>query len=243
MHSNLKLSGIRRSSVLLLAFVLMTAALATAQHPIALPDSKPFGISYAEWSAAWWQWVFSLPATHHPLLSSGLVDCSYGQFGRDPHSLPVWFLVGSLNSGATTRFCKIPTGTWLLLPVLNSWCDNVATLPPASMDQLKQCAAYYGEASDLHASIDGKPVQGLPEYRAGYAPFGYTLPATDNLVQYFGYKAPGSDWPRTYVFPAAGDGYWLMLPPLSSGKHVINFGGTVKNTGFQIDITYYVAVP
>jgi hypothetical protein len=42
------------------------------------------------------------------------------------------------------------------------------------------------------------------------------------------------------IFPAASDGYWLMLEPLNPGNH--NFGGTGKNTGFQIDITYTIIV-
>ena len=243
MNSIIKLPEIRRSSVLLLAFVLITASFAPAQHGVAPPGSKPFGVSYGEWSASWWQWVFSLPATGHPLLSSGPVDCSYGQFGQDQHSLPVWFLVGALSSGDTTRSCTVPAGTWLFVPVLNSWCDNVASLPPGTLGQLKQCANYYGEASELHASIDGVPVRGLHGYRAASAPFGYTAPPTDNMVQYFGANMPGSDWPTTYVFPAASDGYWLMVAPLPRGQHVINFGGTVKNTGFEIDITYHITVP
>ncbi|HEY1497424.1 MAG TPA: hypothetical protein VGF49_22860 [Candidatus Solibacter sp.] len=67
------------------------------------------------------------------------------------------------------------------------------------------------------------------------------MPAT-NMLQHFGGDAPGPDWPSTLVFPAASDGYWLMLNPLSPGPHIINFGGTAKNTSFQLDITYNITV-
>ena len=39
-----------------------------ATNPGVLPaNSKPYGKSYAEWSALWWQWAYGLPATGHPL--------------------------------------------------------------------------------------------------------------------------------------------------------------------------------
>jgi hypothetical protein len=50
------------------------------------PLSKPYGMSYGQWSVRWWQWVFSLPANNNPILDTG--DCSAGQSG------PVWFLGG-----------------------------------------------------------------------------------------------------------------------------------------------------
>jgi hypothetical protein len=58
----------------------------------------------------------------------------------------------------------------------------------------------------------------------------------------FGAKIPGTDWPTTFVFPAASDGYWLMLEPLPPGNHIINFGGASKDGTFQIDITYEIKV-
>src|SRR5262245_39640011 len=32
------------------------------------PDSLPFGKDYGAWSAEWWQWAFSMPASENPLL-------------------------------------------------------------------------------------------------------------------------------------------------------------------------------
>jgi hypothetical protein len=50
---------------------LMVAAMTVAQgassnlNPGVLPpQSKPHGMSYAQWSVRWWQWVFSLPANN-----------------------------------------------------------------------------------------------------------------------------------------------------------------------------------
>ena len=229
-----------KAALLLFAVLVVQATLLAGDtNPgIAPPNSNPHGAPYAQWGAAWWQWVFSLHAKVplNPLLTTGAVDCSYGQSDH------VWFLVGALVPGSTTRSCYVPTGTWLFLPVLNAWADNVGVSPPDTIKQLEESAAFYAEASELHASIDRVPVKNLFAYRAAYAPFGYRVPATDNMLQYLGGNVPGSDWPTTFIFPAASDGYWLMLEPLTPGSHTINFGGTGKNGGFQLDITYYITV-
>ena len=32
--------------------------------------SKPFGYTYGEWSAMWWQWLLSIPKSKNPALDS-----------------------------------------------------------------------------------------------------------------------------------------------------------------------------
>jgi hypothetical protein len=236
----------RRSSLLRLAVAAVTTTLLAANtNPgIAPPDSNPDGASYSRWGAAWWQWVFSLHANVplNPLLATGAFDCSYGQLGQ------VWFLTGAIFPGDTTRSCKVPSSTRLFFPVLNAWADNTGpSSGPTHLtgEELKALAAYFAEASELHASIDGVHIQNLLEYRAGYAPFSYTVPPIDNMLQYFGADVPGNGWlPKgsTFVMGAASDGYWLMLEPLPPDTHTISFGGTAKNTGFQINITYTITV-
>src|SRR5713101_9232359 len=58
------------------------------------PQSHAFGMTYGEWSAAWWQWAFSLPVDHHPLFDTA--DCSAGQSGK------VWFLGASFAPSVTS---------------------------------------------------------------------------------------------------------------------------------------------
>src|SRR5438105_7459590 len=87
-------------------------------HP---PNSKPYGLTYDQWSARWWQWIFSIPSAVNPNLEGTALDpdpttvhdCAQGQSGQ------VWFLGGRFNSGPTTeRACTIPAGRSLLFPVL-----------------------------------------------------------------------------------------------------------------------------
>ncbi len=229
----------RYVGAVLLVTTMASAVWAAAADPrVAPPESKPLGQSYAEWGAAWWQWIFSLPATTpvHPLLATGAVDCSYGQQGQ------VWFLAGTLAPGSTVRSCVIPTGTRLFFPVFNAWADNVAEPDPFTVEELMERAASFAAAKELHVTIDGVPVKDPFAYRAAYAPFTYSVPSTDNLLQWFGADVPGIDWPSTVISPAASDGYWLMLQPLSPGIHTINFGGTSEDGTFAIDISYTINV-
>ena len=84
----------------------------------------------------------------------------------------------------------------------------------------------------------------LFNYRVKSNPFDFTLPATDNIYQFFGLPdavlAPFACSAGFCVYPAVSDGYWLLLNPLPLGQHTINFGGS--NGGFTLNITYNIRV-
>src|SRR3954468_5031807 len=86
------------------------------------PDSKPFGKTYAEWSAAWWQWAFTQPATGatgaviHPLLDT--TGASFNAATSTSGS--VIFLGGSLGPASPLiRTITIPSGKALFFPMIN----------------------------------------------------------------------------------------------------------------------------
>jgi len=203
------------------------------------PNSHPYGKSYGEWNALWWQWFFSVPALKNPgLATNGMVDCKVGQSGK------VWFLTGNfLSSGTFTRNCNIPEGKALFIPLVNSWADNVCNATPLTVDQLRdQAASYVTPVSNLHASVDGKSFTGLSNYRSKSPVFSYTLPPSpDNVIDAaFNVKLPGDCWPSLTVKPAVADGYYIMLAPLCKGVHTINFGGTGPN--ISLNVTYTIKV-
>jgi len=62
-----------------------------------------------------------------------------------------------------------------------------------------------------------------------------SMPVEDNL---FGMEGGGE-------FNAVSDGYWVMLRPLTPGRHTLNFGGTVGNPAnpeLQLDVTCEITV-
>jgi hypothetical protein len=196
------------------------------------PGSSAYGRPIADWTIAWWQWAYSLPFTEHPLFDESGALCANGQSG------PVWFLGGIFNvTGTAVRTeCVVPPGKALFFPVLNVEWDNVC--PPASLtipELRAQANAFADLAINMTCEIDGASVNNVAAYRYESAPFSLTLPE-GNIWQAFGCTAPAG----TY-YPAVGDGYYLMVTPLSPGPHTIHFSGEFSGI-FALDITYHLTV-
>ncbi len=92
MQTQIKPSSFRSASFIpaaLAAVLTLALAPATRAHPSAdsriyAPTAKPFGKSYATWSAQWWKWALARPVEGHPFIEPGF-DCNSahnGQSGR-----------------------------------------------------------------------------------------------------------------------------------------------------------------
>lgn len=193
-------------------------------------DSKPYGRTYAEWTANWTKWLISIRQPANPITDSTGKYCAQSQSG------PVWFLPGT-TGGAAERTCTIPAGRAILFPVLNSECDYASFPNVNSEPQLISCAqADINRGINQQATIDGISLKHLEKYRITSTLFNFTYPP-NNI-----FGAP--------VGPTQGitDGYWVFLQPLSPGKHELHFGGTTPGnptTGtanFSVDVTYHLIV-
>jgi hypothetical protein len=192
------------------------------------PNSNAFGRSYAEWSAAWWQWLLSIPADTNPNFATGNVDCTLGQSGH------VWFLAGTFG-GSATRKCTIPTGKALFFPLLNTvfgaGVGDCTGPSDCNITALRQAAAAAEDDPQLlQVSIDNVPLENLDQYRVASPVFNAFFPEGN---------IPGNP-PGTYG-PLVADGYWVLLAPLSRGAHKIYFKGVSAN-GFTVDVTYVLTV-
>jgi hypothetical protein len=193
-------------------------------------DDAPYG----PLSAAWWQYVYSLPQSNSPFFDPTGAHCAVGQAGSK-----VFFLVGIAPTA--TQSCTVPAGTTLFFPVVNFEGDNVCPVnsPPLTVAQLRQLAAGLMDdaATSVHASIDGVAVQHVSSYRVTSPVFSVTVPAAANLCNAFGGTASGITFR-----PVVGDGYYLLLAPLPPGQHTIVFGGAVPSVGFSLEDTYNLTV-
>jgi len=212
-----------------------------AATPVLTTGAQVAGRTYGEWSAAWWQWAFSLSVTDHPLFDTTGEDAGRGQSGA------VWFLGGVFSeSGTATREVMVPPGKFLFFPILNVEVSNALPpiSPPLSESELRAFAASYMDlATDMTCDLDGLPIEILPNHRVISPPFDVTLP-DDNLAQFLGLTAP----PGTYG-PLYSDGVYLMLRPLSAGHHTLNFSGRIDyppagsgTEDFSLDIHYEIQV-
>lgn len=201
----------------------MGGALNNINTSVFSPDSAPYGISYADWTAKWWQWVLSIPNENSPARDSTGKYCAIKQGG------PVWFLAGTVG-GVAQRTCVIPSGLAILLPILNHG-GTLADEPgiKSAKELLLFAIKEMDIISNLEVEVDGVKLNELMRYRVSSPIFEVVLPES-NL---FG----GTPGPTK----GAADGYWLFLKPLSAGKHKIHsFGSCLAgrvNIGIDYDIT------
>jgi len=194
------------------------------------PESKPYGLTYGEWTAKWWQWAFSMPEPINPMIDDTGRNCANNQTG------PVWLLAGT-GGGAVSRECTIPSDKGILVPIINVACDS-ATEPTLDTEaELRACAkADQDTVIGKEITVDGLNVGNLDRYRFQSPLFNLTY-AENNIAG----VAP-------QTAKAVSDGFWILLEPLSPGIHEIHFKallGDLTATGtmnFALDVTYLLTV-
>jgi hypothetical protein len=209
-----------------------------AKFSIAPIKSRPYGKSYGQWGAAWWTWALSFPSDRSP------IQDTTGELGSQGQSGPVWFLAGT-GGGAVERTITIPTGKGVFFPLLNVINDypcpdpNFQPGPGQTLEEfLTEGAAFFVDhATELSLEVDGVPVKNPFNYRAASGLFTFT---GDPSLTSFDPCITGE--PQ----PAVTDGYWIMLRPLTPGKHTIHFVSKAEfpEFGFEftVEVTYHLKV-
>lgn len=211
-----------------------------ALHPaIFPPDSNPFGQSYKQWSAEWWQFVLSIPLSENPIFDETGEKCVVGQHG------PVWFLAGTF-SGTATRECSIPEGKAIFFPVLNNTIFNTPNVcgqgpENESAAALRaRIAPFSDNVTTLSLSVDGERVPGLrKDFRFQSKPFEVSLPE-DNIANPPCVEAGLGKVPAGIYSPAVSDGFYVMLKPLPVGEHTIHI--RAESSGFSLEVRYNLTI-
>jgi hypothetical protein len=215
-------------------------AKANVNPRVMTPNSVPFGKTYGQWSAAWWQWAVSFPASTSPLTNTDAKSCAQKQSG------PVWYLSADPTGKSTQRVCTIPPGRGILFPIVNAeWsiaegqansnqCP-VTTNPPGlagtSDAALQACAVGFMDlVTGLEADLDGSAFENLPAYRFTSPAFVLTADPQNPL------GIPGG------TTRSVANGFWLLLAPLSAGGHKLHFRGEVASFGLVFEATYTLTI-
>ena len=143
------------AALLVIMLVPGAATAATGPSPgVFPPHSKPFGHSYGEWSARWWQQTLALHGSQHPnAFDSGEVPCNLG-------TREVAFLVGT-TGGTVRRACTIRQGQAVLFPLINGECSEIEGAGSTEAE-LRACAVAQANAfARLRATVDGRELEGL----------------------------------------------------------------------------------
>jgi hypothetical protein len=175
-------------------------------------NSKPYGLSYGEWTSKWWQWAYSIPQSINPAYDNSGKYCTEGQSG------PVWFLTSSYKQ-PIDRYCTIPSDKSILFTILNSECSYAEFPNLKTEKQLRQCAKEMQDSVvGLHASINGLNISDLEKYRIQSPLFNFTLPQNNIL-----------GLPAQVTTSSVSDGNWVFLKPLPIGDYIISFKGDLRN--------------
>jgi hypothetical protein len=193
-------------------------------------DSKPYGLSFADWSVKWWQWLIPVPTPVNPAADKTGKDCAMNQPARD-----VWFLAQT-TSGPGERTCTIPAGRAIVLPVAINECSKAEDPSLTTESALRACAVSGNDVSSIVALVDGVKLTNLGNYRVQSPLFNFVFP--DNNI--FGAPAGPTQ--------AVSDAYLVFLKPLSPGNHTLEFSQvtldnpTTGTKSFAYSIRYHLVV-
>jgi hypothetical protein len=233
---------------LVLAVILLASMPALAQDNGVQQNGEG---KYANLTADWWQWIYSLPATDvngtntNPLLDSTGAYAAAGQKHGSGPAGKYFFLAGNIG-GDMVRNVTVPADKALFFPVINYEADNAVPANPdgslvnKKVPELRTMAAAFVDATESkYARLDGKP---LSDFRVKSPTFSYTLPKKSLYAYYAVHYDPVYDQPqfKGTIKPVVSDGYWVVIPPLSRGQHKIEFGGS--SSGFALSLVYNVTV-
>lgn len=140
-------------------------------NPSVFPvDSKPYGLTYGEWTVRFWQWL-SIPKPDNPAAYTTGKNCALKQTG------PVWFLPGTFG-GTNERTCTIPKDKAILLTPIEVICSfaehHVKTEP-----ELRACAkSDQDKVTSTKITVDGVEIK---PYRLQSPLFTVTLPENNAM--------------------------------------------------------------
>ena len=173
------------------------------------PESKPYGLTFAEHQKNFWKWLLEIPANESPVNDRTGEKCANGQSNTNSS---VFYL--SMNiGGISERTCKVPVGKGLLIPVMQvEWSDKEA--PGASVEELHKSAKKDQDSvNSLYLKIGDKEYKydDLIKYRTHTDVFEVAFP--DNGI--FGVIEGG-------LSKVVADGFYIITEPLIRGNYSIH---------------------
>ena len=234
--------GLWPKAGVLAALALLAVAASSSFGQVLPPNSHPYGASYQEWAARYWQRTLSLPVD----AASYAAPLSDGQSGE------VWLLASPLGTPPTNTFqFSIPAGKAMLISPLTFWVDNAncPSFTDFTVDELRaQVSGEWSQVSAASFTIDGVNIPGLTNpqnspYLFDSTVFSYTLPDHDTYpTVLFGATCIANG---TTIGGAVAEGEFLMVQPLPVGQHIIHVTAVVGPAGSPfvvVDITFVITV-
>lgn len=197
-------------------------------------DSRVDGLTLGEWTAQWWQWVYSISEVDNPVADTKGTKSGNGQAGD------LYFLAGSFGNpenARITRHSAIPGQKYVLIPIGNSIFSTLELNDPNITDRelFVLASTDIEKATVLSVKIDNVVSLGTATIKQNYRlvspSFQVQLP--NNAVQ----RLPAG------TTRAAADGFYICLAPNSfdtGSKHTIDIDATIGT--FDTHVTYKLNV-
>ncbi|EKE76621.1 hypothetical protein [Gallaecimonas xiamenensis] len=210
---------------------LLLALLSFCTHALddgILPPLMRVGeVSQSQYAVAWWQWQKSVPGPASPFSDMTGLRCDYSQSG------PVWFLASAPNDHKVERYCNVPAGKYLFVPVMSQLAapnyENEFECPAVQ----QAVAIKWPQVKTLSLELDGHDLGSLAAFRQK------ARSCFDLLGSVSRDRLP----PK--IYPSATEGYWVMLRPLSPGEHSLKIRSRyLADSGQELvqDIDYTINI-
>jgi hypothetical protein len=218
-----------------LVVLVSAASLAPVSSWAATPFDRNFDARFM--AGDWWNWALAGPPEENPITDPDGRNCALRQQGK------IWFLAGNFGGGLgepnpVTRYCTIPTGKSLFIPLFNAlwWTPEDGPTARAVRALANAQVAVPFAKVKLHLTVDGVKLNDPFAYRAQSPAGGFAF----NVI-------PGSmadlvfGVPVGIHDPAVADGYWVLLKPMSPGPHTVHIQAS-SGSAFVLDVTYQLTV-
>jgi hypothetical protein len=224
---------LRRALLAILAVILasgLVAAPAAASPPDRSRAVDPIAneARYEQLATDWWLWVLGTTTDDGGPFDAGAVQCAVNQ--PDPDVL---FLAAPFNISSTVeRVCTDPlaVGTQIFFPVITVECSDQEDAPffGASADDRRQCVEdKLFNPSKLRVKVDGRSLA-VSGRKYEFVPPDFSFDSVEGNPTGL-QETSGNSTAR---------GNWVLLEPLSSGFHRIEFTGRYQKVDFSISVTY-----
>lgn len=185
----------------------------------------------------WLQLTWTLPPAASPFGDTTGTNCMVAQRG------PVWFLGSNSVIGGTQQKCTIPEDRAVAVGFvqinINVYPHCGQTVPLPGWVLRSQLAQNFDSATNVSITVDGVPIPDVAsQFRIKAKLFSIGFPQ-DNLLNQF--CAP-EGLPAGVYSPVAGEGIFVILKPLSVGKHSIRVYMEIKRFGWIIDDNFDIDV-
>jgi hypothetical protein len=201
------------------------------------PEDRPFGHTYGQWTAKWWQWLLQIPRDKNPALDETGKNIELNQTNES-----VSFLTGTFVNTIKPPHRKIslPAKKPILIPVINYQANFIED--PIFKDESELEKHVVGDIDDIvlhEVLVDGKRLDdGV--FRVESEPTLFPVDIADDLPHGVNGVDTGSIAGIGGVTQAIADGYWAFLKSLPPGEHKIDLFGSCTGGSRKTEAHYYL---